>query len=92
MIAEQFFALIDIQMPEINGYEAAKMLRAEFGAGVWIYALMGSPIDMPTASHCGFDGVLAKPISESMLRACCAAVAQRQAPPGASAPDAPPTI
>jgi CheY-like chemotaxis protein len=64
--------LMDITMPRMDGYEAARRIRAEpWGAGVILVALTGwgRQCDIDTALAAGFDGHLLKPVeAESMLR------------------------
>lgn len=64
--------LMDIQMPEMDGYEATGMIRtleAGKGAHVPIIALTGSDFkgDEEKCLRAGMDGYLAKPLSEREL-------------------------
>ena len=58
--------LMDIQMPEMDGYEAARLLREQPDlaqipiVGVTSYAMVG---DRDKAMHLGFVGYIEKPIS-----------------------------
>lgn len=63
--------LLDIGMPELNGYEACRTIRrdARF-ANVLICAVTGwgQPEDLRKATEAGFDGHLVKPVdSEALL-------------------------
>jgi two-component system, chemotaxis family, CheB/CheR fusion protein len=64
--------LMDITMPNMNGYEAARRLRAEpWGKSVVLIALTGwgRKTDVEAASNAGFDGHLLKPVeAEALLR------------------------
>lgn len=63
--------LMDISMPNMNGYDAARRLRAEpWGASVVLIALTGwgRKADVEAAHAAGFDGHLLKPVdAESLL-------------------------
>jgi CheY-like chemotaxis protein len=63
--------LMDISMPNMNGYDAARRLRAEaWGASVVLIALTGwgRKTDVEAAREAGFDGHLLKPVdTESLL-------------------------
>ena len=59
--------LMDIQMPVMNGYEAAKQIRAlddQTLAGITILAMTANAFeeDRKKALECGMDGFLSKPI------------------------------
>ena len=59
--------LMDIQMPVMNGYEAAKQIRAlddQTLAGITILAMTANAFDedKKKALECGMDGFLSKPI------------------------------
>jgi PAS domain S-box-containing protein len=63
-------ALLDIGMPEINGYELARRLRGEtWGAGIYLVALtgLGTPEDRERAKEAGFDTHLVKPVDVDAL-------------------------
>jgi len=64
--------LMDITMPNMNGYEAARRLRAEpWGQSVVLVALTGwgRKTDIEAALNAGFDGHLLKPVeAEALLR------------------------
>ncbi len=74
-MAETFrpdIALLDIGMPELNGYELAKALRREpWGAGISLIAVTGwgQERDRKRAMDAGFDKHLTKPIDPSTLEA-----------------------
>jgi PAS domain S-box-containing protein len=59
-------ALIDIGLPDINGYEVAQRLR---GAGILLVAVTGygQPEDHRRALEAGFDAHLVKPIDPERL-------------------------
>jgi CheY-like chemotaxis protein len=62
--------LMDISMPNMNGYEAARRLRAEsWGKDVVLIALTGwgRQGDIEAARNAGFDGHLLKPVGADAL-------------------------
>jgi PAS domain S-box len=64
------FALIDIGMPKINGYEVARRTRAEpWGAAIRLIALTGwgQEQDRREALEAGFDDHLVKPVDTGAL-------------------------
>lgn len=64
--------LMDISMPHMNGYEAARRLRAEsWGKDAVLIALTGwgRQGDVEAAHAAGFDGHLLKPVeAEALIR------------------------
>jgi signal transduction histidine kinase/ActR/RegA family two-component response regulator len=63
-------ALLDIGMPQLNGYEVARALRKEpWGAGITLIALTGwgQESDRQKAMDAGFDRHLTKPIDPDAL-------------------------
>jgi signal transduction histidine kinase/ActR/RegA family two-component response regulator len=56
-------ALIDIGLPDLNGYEVAKQLRASFQDRIFLVALTGygQEDDLRAALDAGFDAHLVKP-------------------------------
>ena len=74
--------LLDIGMPDLNGYDVARALRAEPGlSGTWLIALTGygSDEDRSASRAAGFDDHLVKPIDFDRLERILARL-----------PDAPP--
>lgn len=61
--------ILDINMPGMDGYQAAAALRQRMGAAVRIAALTGaSPLETATkAKDSGFDRHYTKPISADQL-------------------------
>jgi CheY-like chemotaxis protein len=62
--------LMDISMPGMNGYEAARAIRAaEWGKSMVLIALTGwgRPADLDAAREAGFDGHLLKPVHPERL-------------------------
>jgi CheY-like chemotaxis protein len=55
--------LIDIGLPDLNGYEVARRLRAHFAERVFLVALTGygQEDDLRAALDAGFDAHLVKP-------------------------------
>jgi PAS domain S-box-containing protein len=71
--------LLDIAMPDVDGYELLSRVRAELGADVTrvpAIALTGfaGTADVARAKGAGFDGHLAKPFELDALRALIASV------------------
>jgi PAS domain S-box-containing protein len=65
-------ALLDIGMPNLNGYEVAQALRQEqWGSGITLIALTGwgQESDRQKAIEAGFDRHLTKPIDPDALEA-----------------------
>ena len=69
-------AILDIGMPLLNGYEAARRLRAALGAAVTLIAATGwgQESDRRRAADAGFDHHLTKPVDpealDAILRTC----------------------
>jgi len=61
--------LMDIQMPEMNGYEASMAIRSELKLGIPIIATTShsSPDERERCLGCGMTDYLAKPIKEVEL-------------------------
>jgi len=68
-------ALVDIGLPDIDGYEVARRLRASIGPNLFLVALTGfsQREDRERALAAGFDAHLAKPVDLSTLQALLAA-------------------
>jgi PAS domain S-box-containing protein len=62
--------LLDIGLPGIDGYEAARRIRAASGAGIRLIALTGwgQDKDRQQASAAGFDAHWVKPVSLDKLK------------------------
>jgi PAS domain S-box-containing protein len=62
--------LLDIGLPGIDGYEAARRIRAAAGAGIRLIALTGwgQDKDREQASAAGFDAHWVKPVSLDKLK------------------------
>jgi signal transduction histidine kinase len=61
--------LLDIGMPQLNGYEAARRIRAQRQEGLMLVALTGwgREEDRRLAEEAGFDAHLVKPVSLTAL-------------------------
>ena len=78
-------ALIDIGLPELNGLEVARLVRAEDAAPRLLVALSGygEEKDYRRSREAGFDRHLVKPVDPARLRAMLMSVqAQRPEDPG----------
>ena len=73
-------ALIDIGLPDIDGFEVARRLRNSQGDSIYLTALTGygQPEDRAHAIAAGFDGHLTKPATPEQFDALFAAVAARE--------------
>jgi CheY-like chemotaxis protein len=73
-------ALVDIGMPEVNGYEVARRIRAaEWGKDVILVAITGwgQDEDKRQAEAAGFDHHLVKPVDLDRLQQLIAQLALR---------------
>ena len=61
--------LVDIGMPHVDGYEACRRIREEFGADVTVLALtgFGQEQDKQRAARAGFNGHITKPADPDVL-------------------------
>ena len=69
--------LLDIAMPSIDGYEAARRLREMPSLSRTILIAYSGSVDERKARAAGFDGWLVKPISDGDMDAVLALVLQR---------------
>ena len=69
--------LLDIGMPRMNGYEACRILRNDFGNGMLVVALTGwgQDDDRRRSAAAGFDRHLVKPVGPEALEDMLAALA-----------------
>jgi CheY-like chemotaxis protein len=62
--------LLDLQMPEMDGFEVLRRLRAQAALRhIPVYAVSANALqmDIEAAQHAGFDGYLTKPIQLDTL-------------------------
>ncbi len=61
--------LIDLHMPVLDGYEAAKIIRNELKSTIPIIALTASisPEDMDSCELCGINKCISKPFDQDKL-------------------------
>jgi CheY-like chemotaxis protein len=61
--------LVDIGLPDLDGYEVGRQLRAILGPSVRLIALTGygQPEDRQRSRVAGFDAHLVKPVSSQLL-------------------------
>jgi CheY-like chemotaxis protein len=69
MIQRPDVALVDIGLPEFDGYEVARKARAAMGSALHLIALTGygQPDDKRQALEAGFDTHLVKPVEPEIL-------------------------
>jgi CheY-like chemotaxis protein len=81
--------IMDIGLPDLDGYEVARRLRQRLGADVRLVALSGygQPQDRARASGAGFDEHLVKPVDPVMLDEVIQGGSAGAAPTAASARD-----
>ncbi len=55
--------LLDLELPDMDGYEVARAIRAQYGQSIRILAVTGFSGDSPRerAREAGFDGFVVKP-------------------------------
>ena len=61
--------LVDIGLPDLDGYEVGRALRAAFGARIHLVALTGygQPMDRERALEAGFEAHLVKPVASGEI-------------------------
>ena len=84
-IAQQFepqIALLDIGMPRMDGYEAARHIRATLGDRVFLVAVTGwgQEEDQRRAYAAGFDRHVTKPAEPAVLESLIASVVGSESP------------
>ena len=90
-IAETFepdIVLLDLGMPKMDGYEAARQLRLRLGRRITLVALTGwgQQQDRDRTADAGFDAHLVKPVAEANLfKTLSLAVEDRRRGEGAQA-------
>jgi CheY-like chemotaxis protein len=64
-------ALVDIGLPDMDGYELARRIRAQLGATIRLVAVtgFGQPEDRARSRRAGFDAHLVKPVSPEAIEA-----------------------
>jgi len=78
---EPHIVLLDLGMPKMDGYEAARAMRLRpWGTTATIIALTGwgQPQDRQRSTDAGFDAHLVKPVSESQLFQALASTGQQE--------------
>lgn len=73
------FALVDIGLPDMSGYEVARRVRAKVPhSKLTLIALTGygQPADIEQACHAGFDNHIVKPIQPDQLQQLCSYISQ----------------
>jgi DNA-binding NarL/FixJ family response regulator len=80
-------ALIEIELPELNGYQVCRSLREELGQGIGIVLLSATrttAIDVSSGLLIGADDYVAKPFDPGELLARVVALTRRVATNGAA--------
>jgi CheY-like chemotaxis protein len=64
------FALVDIGLPGVDGYEVVRAVRECVGRRIYMVAITGftAPADCAKALESGYDAYLAKPLSKAALQ------------------------
>jgi DNA-binding response OmpR family regulator len=75
--------LLDLALPDTDGYEVARALRSEHGDAITIIAVTGFPRDSVRLDDAGFDAHILKPIDPAKLPARIASIARRKQREGA---------
>ncbi len=66
-------AIVDVMMPEVNGYEICRRLRGDPATAsipILILTARGQPVDRQAALDAGADDYMAKPVTVTGLREC----------------------
>jgi signal transduction histidine kinase/CheY-like chemotaxis protein len=73
--------LIDIGLPDVDGYAVCRQLRDTLGAEPVVVALSGygQPEDRERSANAGFDGHIVKPVEPAELMRLVSSFAQRRA-------------
>jgi two-component system CheB/CheR fusion protein len=63
-------ALIDLGLPQLDGFQVARAIRERFGHNIWLVALTSrtAPADRRRSAEAGFDLHVAKPVAIDRLR------------------------
>jgi DNA-binding response OmpR family regulator len=63
-------ALIDLGLPQLDGFQVARAIRERFGHNIWLVALTSrtAPTDRRRSAEAGFDLHVAKPVAIDRLR------------------------
>lgn len=71
---------MDIQMPEIDGYEATRRIRELHADGIYIIAMTANAMegDREACLQAGMDDYISKPVSRASLQAALARFKQRR--------------
>jgi signal transduction histidine kinase/CheY-like chemotaxis protein len=75
-------AIVDIGMPDMNGYDVARELRQRLGNDIFLIAMTGygAPRDIKMAKEAGFDEHITKPASLTELQALLTTAAASMVP------------
>jgi CheY-like chemotaxis protein len=76
---------LDIGMPELDGYEVARMLRGQFGwdkLRIVAVTAYGQQSDRDRSRQAGFDAHVVKPVSLDLVRSILETMFPDQIPPG----------
>ena len=60
--------ILDIGLPDVDGYEVCKRLRTEFSGAILVLTSRDTEQDQITAFHAGADDFLIKPVSPAILK------------------------
>jgi signal transduction histidine kinase/ActR/RegA family two-component response regulator len=91
-VADQLpdIALIDIGLPDADGYQVARQIRQARQDSIYLVALTGysQPEDRQRALDAGFDTHLVKPVNFKVLQKLLAGIASSRLPRGETEPPA----
>jgi DNA-binding response OmpR family regulator len=75
--------VLDLGLPDMSGYEVARLLRARYGNSLYLVSLTGwgDPIDRVRAFEAGFDQHLIKPANAADILAIISASLRTGRPP-----------
>lgn len=78
---EPMLVLLDLGLPDIDGFEVARTIRRRCGSAPYLAALTGwgSPEDRRLASRAGFDAFILKPAGLGVIRRLLAAFESKPA-------------
>jgi DNA-binding response OmpR family regulator len=77
--------ILDVMLPDIDGFEVCRILRARAETPILMLTARGEEMDRVVGLEIGADDYLAKPFSPRELQACIRAILRRARVPAAGA-------